>query len=422
MKRYAVLALLCICRGEPVQSSQDNYSFYSYPEQSNPYYSDPSSQGNPYYPEQQGGNPYYTDYAEEAARANSNTSNQDKKSTPSKEASKPNAVRYGNGQLADQEKKSTPSQDAAQESEKADQQDTNQQKESGKEEDGDKNEQKAESKKDKNNKKEDKKEEEKPKSPHTFTANVSLVSDYRFRGISQTMRRPAIQGGFDYSHAGGGYLGTWASNVDGTTNFYNNTSMEWDFYGGYKGKMFPCRIPDLAFNVGLIYYYYPGGKTFSADSVHYNTGELYVELTYKWISVKYWQALTNYFGICSDNPPFNWKKNHASRPNGSSRGSNYIEANLTFNLLEKVCYPYLEGGKLFLLVHVGHQTVRNYEQLSYTDWRATLTQEFAWLNVFISYVGTNARHAYFDVPDHSYHPKKRHLGAQEVIVGAIRTF
>ena len=41
------------------------------------------------------------------------------------------------------------------------------------------------------------------------TGNISLVSDYRFRGISQTFEKPAIQGGFDYAHASGIYLGNW---------------------------------------------------------------------------------------------------------------------------------------------------------------------------------------------------------------------
>ncbi|CUI17988.1 hypothetical secreted protein [Candidatus Protochlamydia naegleriophila] len=309
------------------------------------------------------------------------TSNQDKKSTPAKDA-----VEEKNGKQAEEKKEGE--------------------------------------KKDESDKKEEKKEEEKPKSPHTFTGNVSLVSDYRFRGISQTMRRPAIQGGFDYSHTSGVYLGTWASNVDGTTHFYNNTSMEWDFYGGYKGKFFPCSAPDFTYNFGAIYYYYPGGKTHAKENVPYNTAEFYIELSYKWLSVKYWQTLTNYFGICSDNPPFNWEKNRADRPNGSSKGSNYIEANATFDLYKKVCWPRfcLKGGKLSLLLHVGHQTVRNYEHLSYTDWRATLTQEFDWFNAFISYVGTNARHAYFDVPDNAYDPDIRHLGAQSVVIGIIRTF
>src|SRR6185503_8203245 len=56
-----------------------------------------------------------------------------------------------------------------------------------------------------------------PASPNTFTANVGFVSDYAFRGISQTMGEPAVQGGFDYSHTPTGlYLGIWGSNVSGT--------------------------------------------------------------------------------------------------------------------------------------------------------------------------------------------------------------
>src|SRR4051812_25230360 len=51
-----------------------------------------------------------------------------------------------------------------------------------------------------------------PASPHTFTGNVAVATDYRFRGISQTFKQPAIQGGFDYSHSSGFYVGNWNSN------------------------------------------------------------------------------------------------------------------------------------------------------------------------------------------------------------------
>lgn len=198
--------------------------------------------------------------------------------------------------------------------------------------------------------------------------------------------------------------------------------MEWDFYGGYKGKLFPCSIPDFGFNIGAIYYYYPGGKTFAEDSVRYNTAEFYVELSYKWLSIRYWQTLTNYFGITSDNPPFNWHDNILDEPNGSSKGSSYIEANLTYDIKEKIHFRCLELGKLSLLLHVGYQNVRHYHHLSYTDWKVTVTQELPWFNIFVSYVGTNAKHDYFDVPDNAFHPDDRHLGAQGVVIGVIRTF
>ena len=46
-----------------------------------------------------------------------------------------------------------------------------------------------------------------------FTANVALVTNYLYRGISQTGGKPAIQGGFDYAHSSGFYAGVWGSNI-----------------------------------------------------------------------------------------------------------------------------------------------------------------------------------------------------------------
>jgi len=96
---------------------------------------------------------------------------------------------------------------------------------------------------------------EEPASPHTLTANVTLATDYVFRGISQTAHEPTIQGGFDYSHASGFYVGTWASNVNwvGTKE---NTSMEWDLYGGYRGSF----ASDFTYDVGALKYYYTGNN------------------------------------------------------------------------------------------------------------------------------------------------------------------
>ncbi|MEX2353300.1 MAG: TorF family putative porin, partial [Gammaproteobacteria bacterium] len=48
-------------------------------------------------------------------------------------------------------------------------------------------------------------------SDHSFSANATMASDYLFRGQSQTDNGPTIQGGFDYGHSSGLYLGTWAS-------------------------------------------------------------------------------------------------------------------------------------------------------------------------------------------------------------------
>src|SRR5262249_4959270 len=77
-----------------------------------------------------------------------------------------------------------------------------------------------------------------PAPTYTFSGHLSLVSDYRFRGISQTFAEggelgPAIQGGVDLAHASGWYLGNWNSNVSGN-QYPNGGSIEMDFYGGFK--------------------------------------------------------------------------------------------------------------------------------------------------------------------------------------------
>ena len=88
-----------------------------------------------------------------------------------------------------------------------------------------------------------------PASPHTFTANVGLFSQYVFRGITYTNERPALQGGFDYAHDSGLYAGGWGTNVD-RNGLYGNT-LEIDLYGGW----YKAITDDVAINVGVLQFY-----------------------------------------------------------------------------------------------------------------------------------------------------------------------
>lgn len=103
------------------------------------------------------------------------------------------------------------------------------------------------------------------------TANIGASSNYLFRGVTQTNNATAVSGGIDYTDKSGIYAGTWISNVD----FGDATSYEADFYFGFAGQS-----GVLNYDVGYIYYAYP-----DADS-SINFGELYGELTWKWLSTK----------------------------------------------------------------------------------------------------------------------------------------
>ncbi|HDY85261.1 hypothetical protein LCGC14_0733320 [marine sediment metagenome] len=104
------------------------------------------------------------------------------------------------------------------------------------------------------------------------SANVALSSEYVFRGITQTDSDPAISGGFDLNHTTGAYAGAWASNVD----FGDDASIEIDYYAGFASD-----IADTGFSydVGAIYYDYPGASDLSLDFT-----EVYGSLSYSFLT------------------------------------------------------------------------------------------------------------------------------------------
>lgn len=107
-----------------------------------------------------------------------------------------------------------------------------------------------------------------PPSEFSVTGSVALVSDYRFRGVSQSDEEMAIQGGLTVTHASGAYAGVWSSSLAGWGTF-GGGSIELDIYGGYKADL----GGGTALDVGVTWYMYPGGL----DTTDF--GEGYVKLS-----------------------------------------------------------------------------------------------------------------------------------------------
>ncbi|MGX7952783.1 TorF family putative porin [Tsuneonella sp. HG249] len=99
-------------------------------------------------------------------------------------------------------------------------------------------------------------QEEEAPSSLTVTGNVTLVSDYRFRGVSLSGGDPALQGAITVTHDSGFYLGNWASSIDdGGTDFYGD--VEVDIFGGWTGDV----SEGVGLDVGLLYYAYPSNAS-----------------------------------------------------------------------------------------------------------------------------------------------------------------
>src|SRR4051812_12774888 len=92
-------------------------------------------------------------------------------------------------------------------------------------------------------------EDKKPDDEVSF--NAAVTTDYRYRGVSQSRLKPALQGGADYTNNPTGfYLGTWASTIKWTKDAGGDGSIEWDIYGGKRGEI----APGVSYDVGGLYY------------------------------------------------------------------------------------------------------------------------------------------------------------------------
>ena len=201
-------------------------------------------------------------------------------------------------------------------------------------------------------------------SPHSVSGNMSVTTDYVFRGVSQTQNGPALQGGFDYTHASGFYAGTWGSNVawvkDG--GYKDDNSMEIDLYGGYRGS-----AGDIGYDVGLITYIYPGDQNDGANDP--DTTEVYLAASWKTLSAKYSHVVSKRF--------VGWG---ASDDNGNTRGSYYVELNGTYDL----------GNGWGVLGHIGYQDVKDNDDASYTDWKIGVTKDVGYGVVTLAYTDSDA--------------------------------
>ena len=201
-------------------------------------------------------------------------------------------------------------------------------------------------------------EAEAPASPFTISGGATLVSDYRFRGISQTDRRFALQGTIGVTHSSGAYGTIWGSSIDDYVA--NGSDQEIDFIVGYK-KTFGSTTVDG----GVLYYYYPGSH--GADS---DFAEPYVSVA---------QA----FGPVTAKVTAAYAPKQKALTIGNGKEDNlYLAGDLSATL------PNTTFG---VAAHLGHSFGPSYLTIGkgYTDW--SLGGTYGWKNLSfgLSYVDTN---------------------------------
>jgi len=215
-----------------------------------------------------------------------------------------------------------------------------------------------------------------------LTFNAGVFSDYRYRGISQSRLKPAVQAGVDYTN-GGLYVGAWASSIKWIKDAGGgNASSEIDIYGGYKFEL----VKDFTLDLGALTYQYPSNKL----NPKAETTEIYAAATVGAFTAKYSHALTNTFG------------------NPRSKNSYYLDLNATFDL-----------GFATLTPHIGYQGIKGplSSVASYTDYSLTLTKDFSGLVVSAALVGTDANKGFYSSPVNG-----KKLGETTLVLGVKYNF
>jgi len=216
----------------------------------------------------------------------------------------------------------------------------------------------------------------------TLSFNAGVVSDYRYRGISQSRLEPALQGGVDYADKSGFYVGAWGSTIKWIKDAGGDAPVELDLYGGYKGA-----AGGLAYDVGFLRYEFSGNKL----RPNANTNEIYGAVTYGIFTAKYSHALSNLFGF------------------SASKNSGYLDLSATIDL----------GSGYSLVPHVGHQSVKGAgnSKYAYTDYALTLAKDLGnGLTATAALIGTDAeKGAYVS-------PAGKQLGKTGAVVGLKYTF
>ena len=193
-----------------------------------------------------------------------------------------------------------------------------------------------------------------------ISGNVTLATDYRFRGISQTDRDPAIQGGFDYEHESGLYAGIWASNIQFAG------SIEMDYYGGYAGNI----NDNIGFDVGVIYYDYPSDNQGSDNDL------------------EFWEF---YGGLSGDAGPVSLSGKLSYSPDYTLETGDGVYVDLgasyglprEFTLSAHFGYQYIEDGS------VKDEGFFSSDEDSYTDWSIGISRSWMGVDLDLSYIDTN---------------------------------
>lgn len=248
----------------------------------------------------------------------------------------------------------------------------------------------------------------------TFPSSIGFVSDYIWRGQTQTWGKPAVQAGIEADHVSGFYAGIWGSNV--SSHWLPNANLETDWSVGFRNAF----ATDFKYDVGGTYIYYPGANfdkvgTTSFPSSKLNSLELYASLGWKWFTVKGGYMPTKFYGWTVPNSGYSgaFPGNPNAVVTDSTNGSYYFMGSASYDVMPGVN----------LAGEVGRQTIANSTGLDWTWYKVGATKSFdgGWaVNAF--YTGTAGSTAYQNYMSFDNLSDVKTIDKSKLVIGLSRSF
>jgi uncharacterized protein (TIGR02001 family) len=207
-------------------------------------------------------------------------------------------------------------------------------------------------------------------SDFTVSGSATVTSDYRFRGVSHSDRRLAVQGNIGIAHSSGLYAGLWGSSIDSDTPVNGGADEEMNFYGGYSHK-----FDALTLGTGWHYFFYPDHNSGHYPREHANILEGFVNAAYD-------------FGPVTANAEVDYSPKQKSlasglKPDEAKQDNFYVQAGLAGKI---------PGTPVSLSGHVGHgfgPSYLTYTEKNYTDWELKAAYSWKMLTFSASYIDTS---------------------------------
>ena len=254
----------------------------------------------------------------------------------------------------------------------------------------------------------------------TVAYNIGLYSQYIFRGLTQTDRGPAVQGGIDLTHSSGFYLGAWATNISwlrdsylGSDPTYNSGGhMELDIYGGYRYSF----ANGVGIDVGALQYIYPGSRN-KAAFAKANTTEIYGALSYGWVQAKISTVVSEGAWSIGKTPV------NETSGGKDAEGTYYAEINATIPVSDLIGAKDGVASGITGIAHIARQEFNAgsaNDPSSYSDYKLGLQKSFS--EGTLNGVNIGGYWTYANTKDSAWVYKDRNIGDSTGTVYVQKTF